>query len=203
MGLLNDVRFYLMIAIAALFLIVVGMCSSAYDSGTDEHQGSDVSHSDTDSNEGHGDTDTAMDADVEDPKEEDASAENATDAVVTDESTTETGSMAGSVATDAASTAMAADTQDTDSANTTESSATETEAAQEDETGTSTESTAMAASGMAMSTMKKKGFELSELANTGEKIPDLATDLGNLKSDISRYSDRINEMTGMIDKLKN
>ena len=37
MGLLNDVRFYLMVALAVLFLLVVAMCSSAYDSDPDGH----------------------------------------------------------------------------------------------------------------------------------------------------------------------
>jgi len=45
MGLLNDIRFYLMAALAVLFLIIVAMCSSAYDGSTDGHADSGVKNS--------------------------------------------------------------------------------------------------------------------------------------------------------------
>jgi len=47
MGLINDARFFLMIALAALFLIVVAMCSSAQHPGTDAHTTSGVTNDST------------------------------------------------------------------------------------------------------------------------------------------------------------
>ena len=43
---------------------------------------------------------------------------------------------------------------------------------------------------------------MSELANSGEMLPDFGTDLGNLKSDMSRFSGRVDDATGLFDKVK-
>ena len=182
MSLLNDVRFYLMIAIAALFLIVVGMCSSAYDSDPDGHASSGVSHSDTVSTEGEASAEDEQVASTE--TQNDASAADATDNTETD-----------NMATDGTVQAVAAtETEATDAAVSTDAAlAAEDEAAQAD---------AMESTSEPAGTMEAKAFTLSELANTGEKVPDLTTDIGNLKSDIARYGDRINEVTGMINKVE-
>ena len=55
MGLINDARFYLMIALAALFLIVVAMCSSTQHAGTDAHTTSGVNNNATSTAAGQAD----------------------------------------------------------------------------------------------------------------------------------------------------
>lgn len=47
-----------------------------------------------------------------------------------------------------------------------------------------------------------EAFELSELASTGEMLPDFGTDLGNLKSDMGRFSGRVDEATGLFEQVK-
>ena len=100
---------------------------------------------------------------------------------MTEESTTEDAAAEEAMTEDAATEDAAADTAENAEA---EASTTET----------STDAVAMSAS--------VEAFELSELAGTGEILPDFGTDLGNLKSDMGRFSGRVDDATGLFDKVK-
>jgi len=234
MGLINDARFYLMIALAALFLIVVAMCSSTQHGGTDAHMTSGVTNSSTtsadaavDDGEAEMEENAGQDAnaeadDAENKMEETAEAETATDtqALVATDTATSTEDMqaantteetATEEATEDAATAEegaeeAATVEATEDAATTEE-ATE-EAATEDAAADSTEnadtdaaSSESTTENVAMSA-EVEAFELSELASTGEMLPDFGTDLGNLKSDMGRFSGRVDEATGLFEQVK-
>ena len=212
MGLLNDVRFYLMVALAALFLIVVGMCSSAYEAEPDGHASSGVTHSST---EAVADANTEA-AEVKEVVEAEATATESASAANAEAASTETASTetesnttANAVAlsaTAAATTAVAA-TSEESAAEATESAATDATGDAAQSTAEATTETAMAETATAtaeatMTEIKVEGFELSELASSGELVPDFATDLGNLKTDMGRFSGRVNEATGMFDKIR-
>ena len=206
MGLINDARFYLMIALAALFLIVVAMCSSTQHGGTDAHMTSGVTNSSTASAdpasddgetmmEENADQDANAEADdAENKMEETAEAETATDtqALVATDTATSTEDMQAANTTDEADTEEATEdaaTEDAAAADSTENA--DTDAASSEST---TENVAMSA--------EVEAFELSELASTGEMLPDFGTDLGNLKSDMGRFSGRVDEATGLFEQVK-
>ena len=230
MGLINDARFYLMIALAALFLIVVAMCSSTQHGGTDAHMTSGVTNSRTASADAASDDGEArmkenagQDAnaeadDAENKMEETVEAETATDtqALVATDTATSTEDMQAANTTEEAATEEA--TEDTTTAEegaeeATEDAATTEEATEEaatedaaaadstenaDTDAASSESTT---ENVAMSA-EVEAFELSELASTGEMLPDFGTDLGNLKSDMGRFSGRVDEATGLFEQVK-
>ena len=129
MGLINDARFYLMIALAALFLIVVAMCSSTQHGGTDAHMTSGVTNSSTASADAASDDgETVMEENADqDANAEADDAENKMEETAEAETATDTQAL---VATDTATS-----TEDMQAANTTEEAATEEateEAATED-----------------------------------------------------------------------
>ena len=235
MGLINDARFYLMIALAALFLIVVAMCSSTQHGGTDAHMTSGVTNSSTtsadaavDDGEARMEENAGQDAnaeadDAENKMEETVEAETATDtqALVATDTATSTEDMQAANTTEEAATEEA--TEDTTTAEegaeeaaaaeATEDAATTEEATEEaatedaaaadstenaDTDAASSESTT---ENVAMSA-EVEAFELSELASTGEMLPDFGTDLGNLKSDMGRFSGRVDEATGLFEQVK-
>ena len=118
---------------------------------------------------------------------EEAATEEATeDAATAEEGTEET---AAAEATEDAATTEEAATEDAAAADSTENA--DTDAASSEST---TESVAMSA--------EVEAFELSELASTGEMLPDFGTDLGNLKSDMERFSGRVDEATGLFEQVK-
>ena len=45
-------------------------------------------------------------------------------------------------------------------------------------------------------------FELSPLADSGQAVPDLQSDIGNLKTDFGRFTGRVDGATGMFEKVK-
>ena len=238
MGLINDARFYLMIALAALFLIVVAMCSSTQHGGTDAHMTSGVTNSSTASAdaasddgetvmEENADQDANAEADdAENKMEETVEAETATDtqALVATDTATSTEDMQAANTTEEAATEEATEdaataeegTEETaaeEAAEATEDAATTEEASEEaatedaaaadstenaDTDAASSESTTES---VAMSA-EVEAFELSELASTGEMLPDFGTDLGNLKSDMGRFSGRVDEATGLFEQVK-
>ena len=231
MGLINDARFYLMIALAALFLIVVAMCSSTQHGGTDAHMTSGVTNSSTTSAdaasddgetvmEENADQDANAEADdAENKMEETAEAETATDtqALVATDTATSTEDMQAANTTEEAATEEATEdaataeegTEETAAAEATEDAATTEEAATEDAAAadstenadTDAASSESTAENVAMSA-EVEAFELSELASTGEMLPDFGTDLGNLKSDMGRFSGRVDEATGLFEQVK-
>ena len=235
MGLINDARFYLMIALAALFLIVVAMCSSTQHGGTDAHMTSGVTNSSTASAdaasddgetvmEENADQDANAEADdAENKMEETAEAETATDtqALVATDTATSTEDMQAANTTEEAATEEATEdaataeegAEEAAAAEATEDAATTEEATEEaatedaaaadstenaDTDAASSESTT---ENVAMSA-EVEAFELSELASTGEMLPDFGTDLGNLKSDMGRFSGRVDEATGLFEQVK-
>ena len=86
--------------------------------------------------------------------------------------------------------------EETAAADSTESADTDAEAT-DTETATGTESADAAAMNIDV-----EAFELSELASSGEMLPDFGTDLSNLKSDMGRFSGRVDEATGLFDQVK-
>lgn len=202
MGLLNDVRFYLMVALAILFLLVVAMCSSAYDPDPDGHASSGVTQGST-----AGDdvasveaTDQSADKVVEEAgtAAESTTVEETTEVAETE--TTATQAVAATATAAVAATAVAATDSEANEA-TTEA---ETSADASEGTGDSaTESATVAENTEAtMTEIKVEAFQLSELANSGESVTDFGTDLGNLKSDMGRFSGRVDEATSMFDKVR-
>ena len=222
MGLLNDVRFYLMVALAALFLIVVGMCSSAYEAEPDGHASSGVTHSSTeavaDANTEAAEvkevveaeataTESASAANAEAASTETASTETASTETASTETESNTTANAVALSATAAATTAVAATSEESAAEATESAATDATGDAAQSTAEATTETAMAETATAtaeatMTEIKVEGFELSELASSGELVPDFATDLGNLKTDMGRFSGRVNEATGMFDKIR-
>jgi len=185
MGLLNDIRFYLMAALAVLFLLMVAMCSSAYDSSTDGHANSGVNNS-------HDTTMSAEDgvkaeveevaAEVETAKTEEAVAETA--AVVSEET---------EVPKDEAATAVQAVAKVEETATAATEAATETATEAATDTATTAQSTVS-------STVD--GFELTPLTDTGDAVPDFNNNIGSLKGDLGRYGDRLQEAQDALEKLK-
>ena len=45
-------------------------------------------------------------------------------------------------------------------------------------------------------------FKLSPLADSGQVLPDLQSDIGNLKSDFGRFTGRVDSANGMFEKVK-
>lgn len=196
MGLFNDVRFYLMAALAVLFLLVVAMCSTAYDADPDGHADSGVKHETTtagagaNTEEAQTETTAAVAepvkaaepvtavAEVKEEVEEVAQVEEVVEAETAVETATES---EGAEAT-------ATETEGTE-ATTTEAEGTEATA-----TETTAETTTME--------INREPFELAPLATSGEIIPDFGTDLGNLKVDMSKYSGRVDGTTGLLGAVK-
>jgi len=190
MGLLNDIRFYLMAALAVLFLIIVAMCSSAYDGSTDGHADSGVKNSQDASTSAESGATAEVDkvaAEVEESKVENVAVEaKEVEEVVAKEVET-----AAVEETQAEVQAVASDVQETATAST-EASTTTTEEATE--TATANVESAVG------STVDK--FELTPLTDTGEAVPDFNNNIGILKSDLGRYGNRLEEAQKAIEKLK-
>lgn len=220
MGLLNDVRFYLMIALAVLFLLVVAMCSSAYDTSPDGHATSGVmneSNMAEGSNAASGSDDSAdagKDEEAAEQAMEETSAEAATEETDAQKTEGEEAETQGLMA----ETETASGTDNAEQEGTTETAGSETAGSEEDTDATameeqSSDSEQMAESGTEADMAKESdmpdsespgasAFELSALADSGEMLPDFATDLDNLKSDLGRYTGRLEEAKGLFGKMK-
>jgi len=185
MGLLNDVRFYLMVALAILFLIVMAMCSSAYDTGTDRHADAGVGHSDSQAAEDSEEMAAESTAQEEGEATEtqslvsntETAEEAATEEVTTEEAVTEEVAVATEETTESTDAAAQETTAET---NTEEMTEVETEAVM----------------------VEVSPFELSPLADSGQAVPDLQSDIGNLKTDFGRFTGRVDGATGMFEKVK-
>jgi len=193
MGLLNDIRFYLIAALAVLFLIIVAMCSSAYDGSTDGHADSGVKNSDSTTISAENSA-TAEDESKEEAKVEEVAAEveapqvenETVEEVATEEVETNEETATAEVQ------AVVSDVQETATAQTAEASTAESEEATE--TATASAESAVA------STVEK--FELTPLTDTGDVVPDFNNNIGILKSDLGRYGSRLEEAQKAIEKLK-
>jgi len=197
MGLLNDIRFYLMAALAVLFLIIVAMCSSAYDGSTDGHADSGVNKSQDSTMSAESGAKAEADkvaAEVEAPKVENAAVETKeveTKAAETEEVVAKEVETTAVEKTEPEVQAIASDVKETATATADASTATTEEAT---ETATTTVESAV------VSTVDK--FELTPLTDTGEAVPDFNNNIGILKSDLGRYGNRLEEAQKAIEKLK-
>ena len=191
MGLLNDVRFYLIVALAILFLIVMAMCSSAYDTGEDRHANAGVEHSDG-----------QMDAkDSEQVAEEsEATTEGETQALISNTETAETKVEEVVAATEETTESTDAAAEETEAVTEEAANDQATDASAE---ATETEEVAQADVASTPETLVEVSpFKLSPLADSGEMLPDLQTDIENLKGDFGRFNGRVADATGMFDKVK-
>lgn len=186
MGLLNDVRFYLMVALAILFLIVMAMCSSAYDTGTDRHADAGVGHSDSqaaeDSEEMAAESTAQEEGEATETQSLVSNTETAEEAATQEVATTE------EAVTEEVAVATEETTESTDAA------------AQETTAETNTEEMTEVETEAVM--VEVSPFELSPLADSGQAVPDLQSDIGNLKTDFGRFTGRVDGATGMFEKVK-
>lgn len=196
MALLNDVRVYAMVALTVLVLLVLAMCSGNHDNGPDKHAS-------TAARDTKVQADKMIDAapNTKDDKQA-VTEQNTSRAAATNSADSQTNVETKSLVSAAISTSENSITTENAAANA-ETAA--LDASITDASITAESNTAAAQlTGVARAESKNASaiiepFELTPLSDTGEKLPDLQTDIENFKTDIERYNARIQSTNSLLE----